>query len=210
MKHKPSNHRVDPTASGLVAPGWRLSPAVDHARRSPRMAHTPHASWLILALMGLAMGGCMSPTLIRTVDARTGQMVPNLCVTIDTHAPPDVFGYLFLRSPGRFRRTVVEASGHSASFPFRFPKGTSRQTFFLRFEAPGYHEALMQVRAGHAHLSSPDGNPAQIGLPYRLCVAGSHCPTPVTRPLLIPLVSTNDSFVQLSRIGEPLGAANGD
>jgi hypothetical protein len=28
------NHCVDPTASGLVAPGERLSPAVDHARRS--------------------------------------------------------------------------------------------------------------------------------------------------------------------------------
>ena len=28
------NRCVDPTASGLVAPGLRLSPAVDHARRS--------------------------------------------------------------------------------------------------------------------------------------------------------------------------------
>ena len=28
------NHRVDPTASGVVAPGWRLSSAVDHAGRS--------------------------------------------------------------------------------------------------------------------------------------------------------------------------------
>ena len=28
------NHCVDPTASGLVAPRLRLSPAVDHARRS--------------------------------------------------------------------------------------------------------------------------------------------------------------------------------
>ena len=28
------NHCVDPTASGLVAPGLRWSPAVDHAGRS--------------------------------------------------------------------------------------------------------------------------------------------------------------------------------
>jgi hypothetical protein len=32
-RHFP-NHRVDPTASGLVASGVRFSPAVDHARRS--------------------------------------------------------------------------------------------------------------------------------------------------------------------------------
>jgi hypothetical protein len=34
MMHSMPNHRVDPTASGLVAPRLRLSPAVDHARRS--------------------------------------------------------------------------------------------------------------------------------------------------------------------------------
>jgi hypothetical protein len=31
-RHFP-NHCVDPTASSLVGSGWRLSPAVDHARR---------------------------------------------------------------------------------------------------------------------------------------------------------------------------------
>jgi hypothetical protein len=36
MIHSMPNHCVDPTASGLVAPGWRLALAVDHAGRSGR------------------------------------------------------------------------------------------------------------------------------------------------------------------------------
>jgi hypothetical protein len=36
MIHSMPNHCLDPTASGLVAGRLRLSPAVDHARRSGR------------------------------------------------------------------------------------------------------------------------------------------------------------------------------
>lgn len=46
------NHRIDRTASGLLAPGLRLSPAVGHARRS-----SPWGTGSPLARCGLAETG---------------------------------------------------------------------------------------------------------------------------------------------------------